>query len=327
MSTLCAHYTDQGHRAFERGDFAIALRHYKAALALSPKSAPLHLAMGLAAQRAGDAPASELHFAEAARLEPESGKAHYMLGTLQRANGKAEAACMSLETAVRLAPELAVAQLQLAELLKSLGQSGKAEHHLRLAVKGLPDYPPAARALGELLCARGSLLEGIALLESASRQESRDPAIWLSLGVAYGLAARWDEASKAHQHAASLLPGSGLPFFQMGWLLYRAEQLPAASEAFEAALRVDTTHVPSLMALGIVHGRSGAYGEANACFEKVLRVEPDNPDAGFWLGVGLTNQSRFDEARRHLQGLVERHPDAALASAALSALTQPDRSH
>ncbi|MNL64882.1 Beta-barrel assembly-enhancing protease [compost metagenome] len=121
------------------------------------------------------------------------------------------------------------------------------------------------------------------------------------------------------------MPNSPLPDFQLGWLLYRAEQLEAAAEAFEHALARQDAHVPSLLALGIARGRQGAVEAANACFEKVLRLEPDSPDAGFGLGVGLANQSRFDEARRPLQDLVERHPDAALARAALAALASSDR--
>src|SRR5207249_10502608 len=63
--------------------------------------------------------------------------------------------------------------------------------------------------------------------------------------------------------------------------------------------------------LGRVFADRGRFDEAEAHFEEVLRIFPNQPEAHFSLGVICARKAKFDEALAHYTQAVEIRPDAA----------------
>ena len=68
-------------------------------------------------------------------------------------------------------------------------------------------------------------------------------------------------------------------------------RLPEAEDSFRAAIEANPRDTASLNNLGVIQVRQGHIGEAVRTFQRVLEIEPANPDArrnldALWTAVG-----------------------------------------
>jgi len=80
---------------------------------------------------------------------------------------------------------------------------------------------------------------------------------------------------------------------------------------FQHAIAVTKNNYFAHTMLGRVLANRGRFDEAQAHFEEVLRIFPDQPDAHFSLGVIFARKAKFDEALAHYTQAAEIRPDAA----------------
>ena len=79
---------------------------------------------------------------------------------------------------------------------------------------------------------------------------------------------------------------------------------------FEHAIAVTKDNYVAHDILGRVLANQGRSDEAEAHFQEVLRIFPNQPDAHFSLGVIFARKAKFDEALTHYSHAVEIRPDA-----------------
>ncbi len=72
-----------------------------------------------------------------------------------------------------------------------------------------------------------------------------------------------------------------------------------------------------MLETAIAHHHKGELGEAEALYRRVLREEPENPDALHWLGVLCHQRGRLDEAVQALKRAVASRPEASGSYACL----------
>ncbi|MEO0472037.1 MAG: tetratricopeptide repeat protein [Bacteroidota bacterium] len=66
--------------------------------------------------------------------------------------------------------------------------------------------------------------------------------------------------------------------YNRGFCYFLAQNLDPAIVDFEACLKLDEQHLPSLLMLGDIYAKSGDPQSAKAFYEKAAQSDPDNPD-------------------------------------------------
>ena len=91
-----------------------------------------------------------------------------------------------------------------------------------------------------------------------------------------------------------------------------------ACERYREAVTRAPMHPPAHLNLGIGLESTGDAEGAQACYEKVLAIEPGNPYASYNLGKLHYRQRAFAVAERHLHAALERKPEFPEAHVVLS---------
>ena len=155
------------------------------------------------------------------------------------------------------------------------------------------------------------------------------PAVGLSLYLLLGspqipdqpLAARLENpgqnmallVAKAERHLAEN-PNDGAGWDILGPIYFRAMRLGDAEMAFRNAIRLLGTSPERLDGLGetLVAANDGIVTEdARLAFEESLRLKPVNARARFYVGLGLEQVGRHDEARAMFEEIAKDSPPDA----------------
>lgn len=109
---------DAGDSARDRGDWASAARHYRAALRRDPARADLWVQLGHALKEGGDLTGAARAYETALKRAPEVADTHLQLGHLFKVSGRSNAAATAYARAVEIDPGLRDAVEELRALLR-----------------------------------------------------------------------------------------------------------------------------------------------------------------------------------------------------------------
>ncbi len=165
-----------GSLAVDRGEYALAVRHYRIALEADPASSEAHHGLGLALLEQGLLDLAETALREGLRVTPWQAAPWVALARLQGERGDFEQSCESARTALEIQPRFADAYAILANNLKGrLPDSDVAAMHALLDSKYLDERTRARLhfSLAGVLDARGQYPRAAALLAVANALDSR----------------------------------------------------------------------------------------------------------------------------------------------------------
>ena len=143
-----------------------------------------------------DWPAAETELKRALELNPNSSYAHQWYGLLLLDLQRLDESIAEGKRAVELDPLSAEANTCLGVELFCARQYDKALQQLRTTLELEPNYWFAHEYLGRCLLQRGDVSGAIATLEKATQMDGAAPEVWSSLGYAYAIAGKPDEARK-----------------------------------------------------------------------------------------------------------------------------------
>jgi choline-sulfatase len=196
-----------------------------------------------------------------------------------------------LEKAAQMAPTrrtvsgLAAAPMYawLGQAYAGAGQDAKALSTLDKGLAVAPQNPELLRAKGSVLLRRGDLAGARLILEKARRIDATDPRL--------------------HVELANLHRNLG--------------DVPQALAEAEEALRLHPNLVEGHVARGLALGALRREEDAARAFKEALRLEPDDADALFYLGMVELRAGRAEAAVPLLSRLVQQAPDYPHARASL----------
>jgi len=81
-------------------------------------------------------------------------------------------------------------------------------------------------------------------------------------------------------------------------------------------LETDPNHILAIQNLGLLSLQSKQYGKAVERFEKLVKLQPNDASAHFYLGVSYKELGAKDEAKQHLEFVFQHATDPALKNAA-----------
>ena len=166
-----------------QGQYDLAVREYRAVLALDPGRPGIHFRLGrvLLRSRRSDSQAAALHeFEQELQIDPSNASAAYELGELYRKSGQLEKARDFFEMALKHYPDFEEARVGLGRVLIALRRPELALPHLRQALSLSPDdevgyyqLAEAYKSLGDSANRQKALAEFESLRSRRARQEER----------------------------------------------------------------------------------------------------------------------------------------------------------
>jgi serine/threonine-protein kinase len=202
-----------------------AIGHFRAALAVRPKSASMtnNLAVGLrAAGRLDEAIAC---YERALRLDPGSALTHNNLGLALRDKGKLDDAQASFERAIAAEPNFFGAHMNLGNLLRRKKEPARATECYLQAARLAPQDARPHYSLGLLLAEQRQIEEAIRHYQKAVQLNPRFYQAHSNLGRLLTEQGRLDEAIRHLQAAVAIEPGDTLSQKNLGQAL-RKKGLP-----------------------------------------------------------------------------------------------------
>src|SRR5580704_4973654 len=172
-----------------------------------------------------------------------------------------EAALTPLQKFLAEKPDVAWAHFQLAYAYTALKRSDEARSEYERATALNPKMSEAFLNLGILLT-------------------EKDPAA----------------AVPPLRRAVDLLPAQSRPRFLLGLAQERSGDIPAATDSYEAALRLDPRDVETAIHLGNLYVGLKRYSDAEAKFRAALELEPKSPQALLGLAQTLDAQKKPEAA-------------------------------
>lgn len=164
---------------------------------------------------------------------------------------------------------------------------------------------PRAWAAAAATGAATLVLVGFFVRTAVRNLDYRDPiAFWSAVERVAPGNARAQVSLGAHLKEAGRPPGEYVP-------------------RFERAIELDPERAAGWLNLGLALADAGRLDEAAHVFERVLKIQPRNPDARAMLAGVLLQQRETDAAQAHIEVLAERtprHPMLPLLRWALAAL-------
>ncbi|MBI4371984.1 MAG: tetratricopeptide repeat protein [Elusimicrobia bacterium] len=243
----------------------------------------------------------------------------YLRATLLERRGAPVEALEAYEKALALDSGSAFLAGEAAELALELGDRGRAEALARRRLALAPGDPRSALLLGRVLWAGGDAAGAQAQFERALKGSASADIL---LPIVELVAGRDPARARAllERFLAGRPPEAARALYALGRLNAQAERFPEAVAALKEAIILDASDSgPARLTLAQVYEVLGDTRAAIAEYQRLLAVEPGDPE--LWARVGALQALAGDQgaAAETFRALKVRHPDDPAACAWLAA--------
>lgn len=278
---------DLGTACWQKGQVAMAEKHYAKAAQLAPQNARAVGNYGAFLVERGRLKEGEPHIRKALADMPDHYKIQNDAGRLAHKKGNLSAAEKFYLESIRLNPSWINAHVNLGDLLTDMGRYEDAEKALQEALKVNPQSAPALNALGKVYTRQKQDEDALECFDDALE---RDPTLDSAWGRKLNLLERMqrlDEAAAALEKARAACPDSARVIVFSARLLRRQGKEGEALRLLEktrpklkADERLDQSFMWSFFfELGELYDRAGETDRAFECFTKANAGEAGGPRA------------------------------------------------
>ena len=260
----------------EQGRAEQAIAEYQKAIAIDPAYPKSYLNLGTTlAEQGRNAEAVEF-FRKAIRLDPNYTDARVNLAIVLERDGAYDAALAEIDSVLAYAPRDARALKERGIALMRTGRSseardafesaltadetGREEREVRFYLGMLDGGGGALSPMSEMLMEeaaqlidQGRVQEALSRLEEAARLSPLSGEPLRRMASAKRDLGLLDEATALIERALSIDPGTPHGHYMLGVLLNEREEHDAAVVAYEAELRINDSHAPSHLNLGLTY--------------------------------------------------------------------------
>jgi tetratricopeptide (TPR) repeat protein len=304
-----------------RWDEAIAFR--RVALSARPQSVSAHGALGTALKNMGRLDEAVAEHREAVRLKPDSTAAHNDLGSALADRGLFDEALACFRKAIELDPKVAMIHYNIGDTLLMQKKPAEAMAYLRKAIELDPKHVTAHTDLGTCLARQNKLDEALVCYRKAIELDPKFAKAHNNLGDSLRKKGLLDEAIACFREAVRLKPDYKEAYTALGSALLRhyrqggsknVRLLDASIAAYREVVRLRKDDPIAHNSLGaVISSASGREGEAIACFQKAIELDPKYAIAHDNLGICLARQQKLEEAVACLRKAIELDPKWAKA--------------
>jgi len=124
--------------------------------------------------------------------------------------------------------------------------------------------------------------------KAAAEKDPNQHLLWATLGEAYDLAGRNEEAAQAYQQAVNAKPDDPGYYNNLGNVLARAGKIDEARAAYTKSAELDPTKAATAWRnFGISLYNANRLGDAIEPLQKSAELDPKNPQTWYLLGASL----------------------------------------
>ena len=267
--------------AQHRNDYSAAEREYKAVLAELPRSAELHMNLGLIYQLEGRVLEAMVEFERSLKLNPELAGANFMLGVDLCKQGEGRKAAPYLEAALKRDPTRVEVSLWLATAEEMSGAVAQEIATLEHALELEPTNP-------DLLYQLGQGYERLGRMEIDRKEGAGLGASFTEelLGDSYATSGDWPTSILHYESALAASPGRRGLQAKLGEGYLRAGKLDRAAEEFKGELLVDPHGVRALLGRGEVELIEGDVDGGLRDWAEALRTDRRYSERVLGMGGG-----------------------------------------
>jgi tetratricopeptide (TPR) repeat protein len=193
------------------------------------------------------------------------------------------------------------------------------EYLTRRALDFDPGNADVVYKLGFIERTLGRNDEALELFQRYQQMVPGDYQVLGQIGSCLGDLGRFAEAESFLRRALTHVDDA-LTHYNLGFVLTRTGQLPAAVAEYERALARDPNHLAALTNLASVLVRQGQLDRASRELTRALQIEPENAAARTNLGLLLAQQGHMEQASREFEEALRIDPQQKEAKDALRTL-------
>ncbi len=255
-------------------------------------------------------------FRRALELDPTLAIARYDLGVCYFSQGQFDEARRSFEESRRLNPGHAFTAYYLARLDLLQNRLDQAIRGFQMLVAGKP-VADEFYYLGSAWFRKGDFVSAAQNLERAAAVQPEDYRIPFLLARAYRKLGRDADAEKQYALSAKLRDADRRTARELLDCNTVLDTMPLAAAMERCRAALYGTDPGKLVSLGVALGQHGRYEEAIDPLAKAARLDSENYEPHFNLGLTYFRLKRYADARQPLETAISLRPEAFDALAVL----------
>ncbi len=301
----------EGNQAMREGHTAIAIEHFRSAVAHAPRLGEAYFNLGLAEEEAGNHREAVTALSRALELKPLLQGANLFLGIANYRMNHLDAAASALSKAVERSPASAKAQMWLGVTYLAQNQPEKAAVVLDKANKLDPKDVDILyhRGRAHLLVSKNAYEEMFTVSPDSWR-------VHQVLAEAYQEADRHTDAITEYKMAVAAAPQEPGLHDRLGEELWKNGALDEADKAFAEELKLDPDSITALYHLGrlrVTRSDGGQVADGIRLLSQALAQDPSMLQVEYYLGRGTAQLDQNDVAIRHYENAVKGDPNGDVA--------------
>jgi Tfp pilus assembly protein PilF len=287
----------------DHGDETRALALTRDLLAQHPNFEPALKFQGALLEDLGNGPDAIASFQAALKLAPTDPELLFKVGLYQLQSGHNAEAINLLARALKYSPRDRDTLYYLAQAYHLNGDNDLALKTIQQCLKVDPNNASVWQKYGELLCSSGDNQAAMQWLLKAQQSDPTLDRIDFDLGVASFRSMDLDHALQYSEQAAQRKPNDLTVQALLAAVYVKLGKWQDAEPIFRSILQVKSDDVPSLLGLGQCELELKNYQQAANLLEQLLRQDPTQILAHFYLsrayaGLGRTADAKY-EAELH----------------------------
>ena len=274
------YYFKEGLNYLSSDQYFQALDSFKKVIEINPNSEKAYAFSGTIYHILG-LPAKAIDsYKEAIKINPSFLEVHYQLGLLYRDMGKYDNAIESFNKAIQIDPYYHFAYFNLGTAYELSGQKDKAIEFYQKTIGIKPDFADAYNYLGNI----------------------------------YSDKSEYEKAIESYQKAIELAPDNAWYHHNIGLSYGKFNNFKKATEHLEKAVKLNPDLIDTHMLLATSYGGSlGQYEDAIRAYKEVIRLNPNNADAYYGIGLTYSILKQHREAKEAFEHAIKLKPDFAEA--------------
>ncbi|HTO19647.1 MAG TPA: tetratricopeptide repeat protein [Pseudomonas sp.] len=296
----------------QSGEAHTAQQVFGRILRLNPEHAPTLTHQGHLLLMEGKLEQAGRKLLEAIKANPHFALAHNEMGKLLLLQEQYEHALMAFETATQLDNSLPEYRINLAKCLTMLKRFKEAKEAALRALELVPSDVTAGMLLGESLLNLQEFDEAEGLFRTLIEIEPQEHTLHLNLGICLSKKGNHVKAARAFAEAYRLNKKHLPTLLKFAISL---KTLKLYQQAIVVALEAVKTLPDSVLAHRFVAGllrEQGRAKQAKVHYRKAIKLEPENTELQYLLGVTLLENQEYHKARDQLELAHALHVEQAL---------------
>jgi tetratricopeptide (TPR) repeat protein len=311
---------DDVHLHFSLGVLLASEKQYKAAEfelqkaeALKPGTFEILFNLGQAALGNGDYPNAVIALSHALKLKPESSETLYLLGQAYTDESRPLDALDVLIPANKMSPRNPDILYLMAKISISQSYYEDAIPLLETALEIAPKRSDLVESLGESYFKAGRIDRSI---EEFQKLIELEPSVraYSFLGISHTYSGRLDAAKRDFQSCRRLEANNNFCLFYLGYIAKLQGDLAGSESILARVLRSNPDYPDALLELANIRIESKRYPEAAELLRKYVRVRSTLPLGHYKLAMVEKNLHETSAAERDLATFQALSKDASIAS-------------